>query len=174
MSESNPIAGIEQAFPAALKQAAQTLSVLFHAYIEEHMELEAGSAGSEHVGVRSGRLTRSLMKGQPDNLERITVTGSGLDMEFGTSVPYAGRLEEGGGPYMVPATDRLTAFMWRRWFETQNPMFRAAAIKAKHQGFLQHPATKAKPFLKPAMEKLQDEGLRIANDELIETLARAI
>lgn len=97
-----------------------------------------------------------------------------MSVELGTTVPYGLIWEQGFGAYKQVATERQVAFFWSQFYKFNEPKFRAMALKAKHKGFLDKKAQAARPFLKPANDKMQNEGIEIVADYFVKMVTELL
>lgn len=143
---------IQQKLPETLASIAESLQFQMQALVEEgyHQGSPSGPGGSgSKLYVRSGRLTRSWIPGQPGNVSSVETTADGrMKMELGTTVVYARIHEEGG---FIKSRGKMERYFMARYMETNNEFFLALSLHVKKHGGVTIPA---RPTIRPAIERL--------------------
>lgn len=105
----------------------------------------------EKVPVDTSRLKNSITHEGPFK------KGGYIVVKVGTNVKYAKPVEEGTPPHVILPTNKKALF----WPGADHPVAR-----------VNHPGTKGKPYLKPALRKMQEVSPKIVGDSSKRALAR--
>lgn len=86
------------------------------------------------LGIRSGKLYRSFIKGQKNSLTKINYANSrGINVTVGSDLPYAKIQEEGG---FIEAKKKLGSVKRKRDVYAMEQMFWARYFKSKNKYFM--------------------------------------
>jgi len=129
-----------------------------------------GGRTSEMLHINSRRLATSLLDGfylrgservtgAKEGIREVKVSPGQVEGTYGSQVPYAAIHEYGG---TIPKTAKSRRFFWAMWYNSKAPMWKALALTA---GPIKIPA---RPYLRPAVEKVEGEIVDYARQRLIE------
>lgn len=76
-----------------------------------------------------------------------------------------GAVHEYGGTFTITAKQR--AFFWYKWYETQEPMWKALALSDTY-------TIPARPYLRPAIDSKMDDAIQKAAQLLWEEMGRVV
>jgi len=124
-----------------------------------------GGRTSDLLHINTRRLATSLLDGfNLRNQNRLTGVKEGIREIrteenrvvgiYGSEVPYAAIHEKTGA--RVPKTERSRRFFWAMFYETNSMMWKAMAISKKTHIIIQ-----PRPYLTPALEKVESQMLEI-------------
>lgn len=171
---------IRTAAPRLVKNFLQRGERQLAAFVERHLAdtgAGEGRAGSR-IGAMSGRLSRSLIPGQPGHIGRLGNPTEGslergpFGVRFGIDrgvVPYAHVHEYG---MRILATEKMIGFFWGQYARTGSDRWKWMALGARKRGFIK---IDARPFFAPGtdewlrtqapkeLSRLQDEFVRVWN-----------
>lgn len=96
-----------------------------------------------------GSFTYGGSGGTRESTTVVKVTTGGLKWQRQINVPYA-RIHEKGGSFTVPTTEKMVAYFWARYYETEQSRYKnlALAAKAKKRFNITIPA---RPYVRPAL-----------------------
>ena len=95
----------------------------------------------------SGKLFQSFIKGNVNNIYKVTQNGSSYNLEYGTKVVYA-KIHEYGG--QIKATDKSKRFARAMIVKTnRSPMWIRIYAAMRKKGYITMPK---RPYFKPAVE----------------------
>ena len=114
--------------------------------------------GTRQAPRDTGRLKRSITKGQPYNLGRWRWA-----IDVGTNVEYAAAQEFGLDRQQI--TDRQRRFFWAKWSETNEPMWKALGLSQTY-------TIPAQPYLRPAIEQSRGDVYRLIYKSVIAALRK--
>lgn len=161
---------LEKRLPEIIKGALKRVPVLFQGYVG----VQFGDGRGENkrnttnrLNIQSGRLLKSFLPNSPDNVYKVSQSGTQYSVEIGTNVPYA-RIHEEGGTITQPRSQKQRRFFWAKFYETKDVRFKYAALSNK-------PLTiriPARPYFKPATEEFLRDGVPLLQKMIREALAK--
>lgn len=87
--------------------------------------------------------------GKRESTTVVKVTTEGLKWQRKINVPYA-RIHEEGGSFTVPTTEKMVAFFWARWYETDRDRYKGLALAARKKDRF-NITIPARPYIAPAV-----------------------
>jgi hypothetical protein len=152
------IVALQTKFAEFMKQAKQEFPLVMQAYINENLHSSpanpAAFNSTNKLFTRSGSLVRSFIPGQKGNIFRGTGDERGINIEFGSSLPYASLQEFGG---KVQSTPKMIGYFWAMHKQTQLKFFKILALAAKKNGGFR---IKPRPYFMPAVRKYEKDGVQ--------------
>ncbi len=149
---------LQTTFAGFMKQAKQEFPLVMQAYINENLHSSPANPAAfnttDTLYTRSGALVRSFIAGQKGNIFQGTADERGLQLTYGSSLPYAAIQEFGG---TIQATPRMIGYFWAMHKNTQLNFFKVLALAAKKNGGFR---LKPRPYLMPAVRKYEKDGIQ--------------
>lgn len=161
---------IRAAIADALQSYADEVPYLLSAYIEENWHESGGGEPNltDKLYVRSGKLARSYIPGQPGNLSEVKMEPGKVRVRFGTTLVYASVHEYGG---FIKSKGRMHKALWAKYYKTGNPFFKFAALSVEKKGGVR---IKARPFHRKAVRTLATEGKERIMRRITTIIARGL
>ena len=119
------VARIEATLPRLVKDTLQRGGFQLQAFVERFI-LDQGPAtypsNSPRWGPQSGRATRSLIPGQPENIFKLEESGGRWSLTYGSKVEYVAYLESGtrfmkARPALKPGIEAFGKEQWPKLLE---------------------------------------------------------
>jgi len=130
------------------------------------------TSGMLHINTR--RLATSILdgfylrgservSGAKEGIREVKVSPGKVEGKYGSEVPYAAIHEYGGD---IQKTAKSRRFFWAMWYNSKAPLWKALALTA---GPIKIPA---RPYLRPAVEKVEGEIVDYARQRLVDLTRR--
>lgn len=161
-----------QRVPSTLKGFIERIPYIAQAYIGSEMT----DLGTEVVfnpgsqpGIRTGSVLRSLIQNQPYNIFKATVTPDGATLEYGTSHPGA-HVNETGQPAIIKSKGKMERFFMAKYMQSKNRDYLIIALAIRKRGGIRGVRRKARPSLKPGIERMMQQGIHKLREDMIRVL----
>ena len=177
---------IKSFVPQILKEVfVNNAAPLLHASVGQFIK-EGGQ--SDPVGnsidtmlrTNSGRLQRSLIKGQKENIFNFELNSSGGKLTYGTKVPYGQIHETGGTIHAIKRASSVSRrkevfvmeqFFWYKYFSTGNKYYKNLAFHVGRTGSVNVPA---RPFMTPGIKLFQEKYLPLLITDFVSKIMQKI
>jgi len=112
------------------------------------------------IGDKIKTSTSGFDGGKKESIRKVKVSGKQFEGIIGSKVPYA-RIHEEGGVLHPANTSKAKAFFWGMYYETRIEKWKYMALSPKSQFDV---SIKARPYLRPAVEKSRDQIIKIFHE----------
>lgn len=150
MGVAEKIRATERAAPALAKDFLQRAPRLIQVHVERYLDDRGpppdSFSRSDRLGAQSGRLSRSLVRGQEGHSETLRTSGGSVELVYRITLPYARAHDEGR---QITATSRMIRFFWAKWYSTGFLKWKIIALSAKRKGYIR---LRPRPYLTPGLE----------------------
>lgn len=125
------------------------------------------TSSTDKLNVRSGKLSKSLVPNNENNIFKMNYQNGKLKVEFGSSLPYAKIHEEGG---FIKTKGKMEGWFWYRYAKTGNPFMRIMALAVRKNGGVNIPE---RPYFEKGLKDFFDSksGIGTILDDVIDGVA---
>lgn len=118
---------------------------------------------SKKLDVRTGKLSKSFVPNDKNNIFKMKYQNGRLNLEYGSSLPYANIHEKGG---FIKTKGKMEGYFWYKFASTNNPYWKYLALAVRKNGGVNIPA---RPYFEQGLEDFfrSNAGIGAVLDDIV-------